>query len=48
MTSPARTRKIGGSLAATIPKEIVKGLQLREDELIEIEVKKIKKSYFGH
>ncbi|HLC36744.1 MAG TPA: AbrB/MazE/SpoVT family DNA-binding domain-containing protein [archaeon] len=47
MTSPARTRKIGGSLAATIPKEIVKGLQLREDELIEIEVKKIKKSYFG-
>lgn len=42
-----RTRKIGGSLVVTLPKEIVKEENIKEKELIEIKVKKIKKSWFG-
>jgi len=41
------TRKVGGSLVVTIPKEIVKIEHLREDELVEIKVKKVKRSWFG-
>lgn len=43
----ARTRKLGGSIIVTIPKEIVKEQGIQEDELIEIQVKKRKKDYFG-
>jgi len=43
----AKTRKIGGSLAVTIPIEIVKTEQIQENEWLEIEVKKTKKNYFG-
>jgi len=42
-----RTRKIGGSLVVTIPKEIVREERLREKELVEVKVKKVKKSWFG-
>lgn len=43
----ARTRKIGGSIIVTIPKEIIKEQGIQEDELVEIQVKKRKKDYFG-
>lgn len=42
-----RTRKLGGSLMVTIPKEIVKELNLKENELVELNVRKPKKSYLG-
>lgn len=47
LKSLARTRKIGGSLVVTIPKELVKEEQLQEGEVVEISVKKPRKSYFG-
>ena len=47
LKSLARTRKIGGSLVVTIPREIVKEEQLEEGELVEVAVKKQRKSYFG-
>ncbi|MEK6908930.1 MAG: AbrB/MazE/SpoVT family DNA-binding domain-containing protein [Nanoarchaeota archaeon] len=43
----ARTRRIGGSLVITIPMEIVKEEQLEENQVVEISVKKSRKSYFG-
>lgn len=43
----ARTRQIGGSLVVTIPAEIVRTQQIRENEVVELEVKKRKKNYFG-
>ncbi|HLC78014.1 MAG TPA: AbrB/MazE/SpoVT family DNA-binding domain-containing protein [Candidatus Nanoarchaeia archaeon] len=47
MTSLTKTRVLGGSLAVTIPIELVRKEGLKEDELVEIEVKKAKKDYFG-
>ncbi|MEK6847079.1 MAG: AbrB/MazE/SpoVT family DNA-binding domain-containing protein [Nanoarchaeota archaeon] len=47
LKSLARVRRIGGSLVVTIPKEIVKEEQIQEEELVEISVKKPRKSYFG-
>ncbi|MAH45723.1 hypothetical protein CMI37_07825 [Candidatus Pacearchaeota archaeon] len=47
MKSLARTRTIGGSLVVTIPKEVVRGESLTENQLVEIEVGKIKKDFFG-
>ena len=43
----ARTRRIGGSLVVTIPIELVKEEQLEENQVIEISIKKPRKSYFG-
>lgn len=43
----AKTRKIGGSIVITIPKEVIKEQGIHEDELVEIQVKKRKKDYFG-
>ena len=47
MKAVTRARKIGGSLIVTIPKEIVKEENIKEGELVQIDVEKIKKSYFG-
>ena len=47
MTAITRVRALGGSLAVTIPIEIVREKNLREDEVVEIEIKKHKKDYFG-
>ena len=41
------TRKIGGSLVATIPRTLVEELGLTENQTIKLEVKKVKKSGFG-
>ena len=47
MTSLTKTRTLGGSLAVTIPIELVRKEGLKEDELVEIEIRKVKKDYFG-
>ncbi|HZX12634.1 MAG TPA: hypothetical protein VFE88_04230 [Candidatus Nanoarchaeia archaeon] len=47
MEALAKTRKLGGSLIVTIPKMVVENENLREDELVKIEIKKVKKSGFG-
>jgi antitoxin component of MazEF toxin-antitoxin module len=47
MKTLSRTRAIGGSLIVTIPREIVREESIQEGELVEIEVKKAKKSGFG-
>lgn len=47
MKTLTRTRAIGGSLVITIPKEIVREKSIQEGELVEIEVEKLKKDFFG-
>ena len=47
MEALTRTRRIGGSLVVTIPKEIVKQESLRENELVGVKVEKIKRDFFG-
>ncbi|MBU0635811.1 hypothetical protein KKE06_02180 [Candidatus Micrarchaeota archaeon] len=47
MTVSTKTKRLGGSLMAIIPKKVVKKLELRENESIEIRVKRPQKSYFG-
>ena len=47
MKSLSRTRKIGGSLLVTIPKELVVAIGLQANQLVEIEVKKPPQSFFG-
>ena len=47
MVALTKTRILGGSLAVTIPVDLVRKEGLKEDELVEIDVKKIKKDYFG-
>ena len=42
-----KTRKIGGSLSITIPRKIVEQEGLQEDQLVKIEIKKMKKEGFG-
>ncbi len=43
----AKTRKVGGSLVITLPKEIVESKKIKEGEIIEISVKKVRKEGFG-
>lgn len=47
MNGITRTRTIGGSLIVTIPKEIVREENLKENEMVEIVVKKKKRDFFG-
>lgn len=47
MKTLTRTRAIGGSLVVTIPKEIIREESIHEGELVEIEVKKTKRDFFG-
>lgn len=42
-----QTRKVGGSLIVTLPKEIVKEEGLQTGEAVKIQVEKVKKDYFG-
>ena len=46
-TGLAKTRKVGGSLVVTLPKELVESKKIKEGEIIEITVKKVKKDGFG-
>ncbi|RLI19592.1 hypothetical protein DRO49_00170 [Candidatus Bathyarchaeota archaeon] len=42
-----RTRRVGGSLVVTLPKELVEEKRIREGEIIEITVRKIRRDGFG-
>lgn len=47
MRSLAKTRKVGGSIVVTLPKAIVESQQIKEGEIVEITVKKVRKDGFG-
>ena len=47
MEALARTRRIGGSIVVTLPREVVKTEGISEGELVEIKVKKKRRDYFG-
>lgn len=47
MKTITRVKALGGSLIAVIPKELVREEGLSEGELVEIEVEKTKKDFFG-
>ena len=41
------TRKVGGSIIVTLPKEMVESESIVEGEIVKIKVEKVKKSGFG-
>ena len=43
----AKTRKIGGSIVVTLPKELVDTQKIKENEFVEISVKKLRRNGFG-
>ncbi len=43
----AKTRKVGGSIVITLPKEMVDAQKIRDNEYVEVEVKKCRKNGFG-
>lgn len=43
----AKTRKVGGSIVVTLPKELVQAQKIREGEYVEITVKKCRINGFG-
>ncbi len=43
----ARVRKVGGSLVVTIPREVAEEEGVKPGELVNIEIRKTKKSFFG-
>ena len=42
-----KTRKVGGSIVVTLPNELVKIQNIKENEYVEITVKKCRKDGFG-
>jgi len=42
-----KTRKVGGSLVVTLPKELVENKKIKEGEILKIAVQKIRKDGFG-
>jgi len=47
LVSLVKARKVGGSLVVTLPKELVESKKVKEGEILEITVKKVKKDGFG-
>src|SRR3972149_9699831 len=45
--SLTKTRKVGGSLVVTLPKELVESQKIKEGEVVEVTVKKLRKAGFG-
>jgi antitoxin component of MazEF toxin-antitoxin module len=45
--SLVKVRKVGGSLVVTVPKGIVESEGIKEGEVVLIDIKKAKKSWFG-
>jgi antitoxin component of MazEF toxin-antitoxin module len=45
--SISKIRKVGGSLVVTIPRKLVDAMKLREGELVEITLKKVRIDGFG-
>lgn len=46
-TSLVKTRRIGGSLVVTLPKELTESKGIKEGEIIEITVNKLRVDGFG-
>ncbi len=46
-TTLAKARRIGGSLVITIPSLIARAENIQENDIVEIKVRKKRKSYFG-
>ena len=42
-----RSRKVGGSIVVSIPKKVAEHEGIREGELLEIDVRKARKDWFG-
>jgi bifunctional DNA-binding transcriptional regulator/antitoxin component of YhaV-PrlF toxin-antitoxin module len=42
-----KTRKVGGSIVVTLPKELVETENIKENQYVEVTVKKCKKDGFG-
>jgi hypothetical protein len=42
-----KTRKVGGSIVVTLPKKLVQTQKIKENEFVEITVKKCRKDGFG-
>ena len=43
----AKVRKVGGSLVVTIPRRVADEEGIKPGETVNVEVRKVKKSYFG-
>ncbi|MFH2110352.1 MAG: AbrB/MazE/SpoVT family DNA-binding domain-containing protein [Candidatus Bathyarchaeota archaeon] len=46
-TALVKTRKVGGSLIVTLPKDVVEAKKIRAGEIVEITVKKLRVDGFG-
>ena len=42
-----KARRVGGSIMVRIPKEVVEQEDIKEGEMVEVEVRKAKKDWFG-
>jgi antitoxin component of MazEF toxin-antitoxin module len=42
-----KTRKVGGSIVVTLPKELVEAQNIKANQCVEISVKKCRKNGFG-
>jgi antitoxin component of MazEF toxin-antitoxin module len=42
-----KTRKVGGSIVVTLPKHLVQTQKIKENEFVEITIKKCQKDGFG-
>ena len=42
-----RAKRVGGSIMVRLPKEVVQQEDIREGEMVEVEVRKARKSGFG-
>ena len=47
MKTLARVRAVGGSLMVRIPKDLAQEVSLREGELVELHLEKVRQSGFG-
>ncbi len=47
MKAYSTARAVGGSLVVTIPKEIVRQESIRAGELLELDVARVERSFFG-
>ncbi len=45
--SLTRTRRVGGSIVVTLPKELVEAQNIKENQCVEITVRKCRKNGFG-
>ena len=47
METIVKTRKVGGSVMATFPKNVVEALDIKGNELLKVDVEKVGKDCFG-